>query len=120
MASKKLPLADLNANQVRQVHALGDAKLSERVTKLWGVVKTERDPERVKIVEQYRQVVRSHRGDAAAGMKVFEAKCAQCHTIYGKAEGDASFATLKKMEALGRPADPAKPTSPIVMEGWWA
>jgi len=38
------------------------------------------------------------------------------HTIYGKAEGDASFATLKKMEALGRPADPAKPTSPIVIE----
>jgi glucose/arabinose dehydrogenase/mono/diheme cytochrome c family protein len=84
VAAKKVPLSDLNANQVRQVHALGDAALSKRITDLWGVVKTERDPERVKIVEQYRQVVRDHKGDAAAGMKVFEAKCAQCHTIYGK------------------------------------
>jgi putative heme-binding domain-containing protein len=74
----------LNANQVRQVHALGDAKLSGRVTALWGVVKTERDPERVKIVEQYRKIVRDRPGDAVAGQKVFEAKCAQCHTIYGK------------------------------------
>ena len=84
VAARKLPATELNANQVRQVHALGDAKLSRRVTELWGVVKTERDPTRVKIVERYREVVRSHKGDAVAGMKVFEAKCAQCHTIYGK------------------------------------
>lgn len=84
LASKKLPLADVNANQVRQVHALGDAKLSKRMTELWGVVKTERDPERVKIVEAYRDVLRKYPGDAAAGQKVFDAKCAQCHTIYGK------------------------------------
>jgi putative heme-binding domain-containing protein len=84
VAAKKVAFSELNANQVRQVHALGDAKLSKRITDLWGVVKTERDPERVKIVEQYRQIVRNHTGDAAAGMKVFEAKCAQCHTIYGK------------------------------------
>jgi putative heme-binding domain-containing protein len=84
VAAKKIPPSELNANQVRQVHALGDAKLSGRVTALWGVVKTERDPERVKIVEQYRKIVRDRPGDAVAGQKVFEAKCAQCHTIYGK------------------------------------
>jgi putative heme-binding domain-containing protein len=84
VGAKKVPLSDVNANQVRQVHALGDLKLSKRITELWGVVKTERDPERVKIVEQYRQVLRNHRGDALAGQKVFDAKCAQCHTIYGK------------------------------------
>lgn len=38
------------------------------------------------------------------------------HTIFGKVESDASFATLRKMEALGRPMDPAPPTSPIVIE----
>ena len=84
VAAKKIASTELNANQVRQVHALADAGLSKRVTDLWGVVKTERDPERVKIVEQYRQVLRNHKGDAAAGQKVFDAKCAQCHTIYGK------------------------------------
>jgi len=38
------------------------------------------------------------------------------HTIYGKAEPGASFETLKKIEALGKPMDPARPTSPIVIE----
>jgi putative heme-binding domain-containing protein len=82
--AKKVPVADVNANHVRQVHTLGDASLSKRITALWGVVKTDRDPERVKIVDQYRQVVRGRTGDAVAGWKVFDAKCAQCHTIYGK------------------------------------
>jgi putative heme-binding domain-containing protein len=84
VAAKRIPVSDLNANQVRQVQALGDEKLAKRVADVWGVVKTERDPERVKIVEQYRKIVQSHPGDAVAGMKVFETKCAQCHTIYGK------------------------------------
>lgn len=38
------------------------------------------------------------------------------HTVFGKAESPESLATLKKMEALGRPMDPAPPTSPIVIE----
>ena len=84
VAAKKVPHGDVNANHVRQIHTLGDAALSKRVADVWGVVRTERDPERVKIVEQFRQVVRGGRGDPVAGWKVFDAKCAQCHTIYGK------------------------------------
>ena len=38
------------------------------------------------------------------------------HTIFGKAESETSLETLRKMEALGRPMDPAPPTSPIVIE----
>jgi putative heme-binding domain-containing protein len=84
VAAKKVPVSDLNANHVRQIHSLGDAKLSKRVADVWGVVKTERDPERVKIVERYRQVVKDHPGDALAGQAVFTSKCGQCHTIYGQ------------------------------------
>jgi putative membrane-bound dehydrogenase-like protein len=84
VAGKKIPQADMNANHVRQIQSLGDPALAKRVADVWGVVKTERDPARVKIVEQFRQLVRSGSGDAAAGWKVFDAKCAQCHTIYGK------------------------------------
>ena len=84
VSAKKVPLAEMNANHVRQIQSLGDAGLAKRVTDVWGVVRTERDPERVKIVEQFRQVVRGGNGDAAAGWKVFDAKCGQCHTIYGK------------------------------------
>jgi putative heme-binding domain-containing protein len=84
IASKRIPLADVTANHARQIHTLGDAALSKRVADVWGVVRTERDPERVKIVEQFRQVVRGGKGDPVAGWKVFDAKCGQCHTIYGK------------------------------------
>lgn len=38
------------------------------------------------------------------------------HTVFGKAESEESLATLRKMEALGRPMDPAPPSSPIVIE----
>ena len=35
------------------------------------------------------------------------------HTVYGKAESQESMATIQKMEALGRPRDPAPPTKPL-------
>jgi putative heme-binding domain-containing protein len=35
-------------------------------------------------VETYKKLFLSHGGDATKGQKVFEGKCAQCHTIYGK------------------------------------
>jgi putative heme-binding domain-containing protein len=31
-----------------------------------------------------RQVVQKHKGDPVKGWAVFDARCAQCHTIYGK------------------------------------
>ncbi|MEZ4330810.1 MAG: peptidylprolyl isomerase [Myxococcota bacterium] len=38
------------------------------------------------------------------------------HTVFGKAESPDSLATLRKIEALGKPRDPAPPASPIVIE----
>lgn len=84
ISQKQVPLGDVNANHVRSINALGDKALSERITKLWGVVKTERDPERMKVVEQMRKVVQSRSGDVIRGQAVFTKVCAQCHTIYGK------------------------------------
>lgn len=38
------------------------------------------------------------------------------HTVFGKAESAESLATLRKIEALGRPQDPAPPSSPVKIE----
>jgi putative heme-binding domain-containing protein len=81
---KKIPATDVTSNHVRQIMALNNADLAQRVTSVWGKVKTERDPERVKVVEHYRQVVNAGKGDAVAGWAVFQKTCAQCHTIYGQ------------------------------------
>jgi putative heme-binding domain-containing protein len=82
--SKSIPAGDVTANHVRQIHALGDKELAQRVTKLWGAVKTERDPERVKIVQRMRESLRKHKGSAVAGQAVFTKNCASCHVIYGQ------------------------------------
>jgi len=38
------------------------------------------------------------------------------HTIFGRAADEATLATIRKIEALGRPQDPAPPLEPIVIE----
>jgi peptidyl-prolyl cis-trans isomerase B (cyclophilin B) len=38
------------------------------------------------------------------------------HTVFGKAESAESLATIKAMEALGRPRDPAPPTEPLFIK----
>jgi putative heme-binding domain-containing protein len=81
---KAIPLTDVNANHVRSIASFNDKDLATRLTAAWGTVKTERDPERVKIVEQMRLVVQKHKGDPVKGWAIFDARCAQCHTIYGK------------------------------------
>ncbi|HEX8913000.1 MAG TPA: PVC-type heme-binding CxxCH protein [Humisphaera sp.] len=81
---KAIPATDVSSTQARSVVALNDKAITARLAKVWGNVSTDRDPERVKVVEKYRGVVKAGTGNAAAGWKVFETTCAQCHTIYGK------------------------------------
>jgi putative heme-binding domain-containing protein len=81
--SKAVPAGDVTANHARQLVSLNDDALTKRVNATWGKVKTQRDPERVKIVRQYKQIVSKNPGDPKRGWAVFSARCAQCHTIYG-------------------------------------
>ncbi|QOV88666.1 PVC-type heme-binding CxxCH protein [Humisphaera borealis] len=82
--NKTIPSRDLTSNHARSIQALGNSKVAERLEAAWGTIKTERDPERVKVVDRMKKVVEAGKGNASAGWKVFEARCAQCHTIYGK------------------------------------
>lgn len=38
------------------------------------------------------------------------------HTVFGQVEGEQSFATLKRIESLGKTRDPAPPREPVVIE----
>jgi putative membrane-bound dehydrogenase-like protein len=83
--SKQISSGDLNENQARRIASLNDQQLTDRLTHEWGTVRMERDPERAKLVDQYKKLIQSRPpGNPIAGMKVFAAKCMQCHTIYGK------------------------------------
>jgi putative heme-binding domain-containing protein len=81
---KKIPLTNMNENHARAINGFNDPALSKEVADVWGRVQTERNPERAKLAIEYKKLFLSRGGDAVKGMAVFTAKCAQCHTIYGK------------------------------------
>jgi putative heme-binding domain-containing protein len=86
--SKTISPGDVTANHVRQIFGLNDKALVDRVTLVWGKIRTERDPQRVKVVEQMRKLIESRPpGNIYAGRMTFNRVCAQCHSIYGSKQG---------------------------------
>ncbi len=103
MAAGKISKDVLNVNQVRGLLALGDKDVEAAVTKIWGTIRTERDPQREKFIDEMRTLVRSKQGDPLKGQVVFNRVCGQCHKIYGQGQevgpeitlnGRASFEQL--------------------------
>src|SRR5262249_25362819 len=103
VAEKKVPAGVVNANQLRRMLASKDAELVKQVKALWGNVRTERNPEREKVVAEMRQFLRRTRGDPKRGLQVYKNLCAQCHKLHGIGEdvgpditsnGRASFEQL--------------------------
>jgi putative membrane-bound dehydrogenase-like protein len=80
----KLPASLINANQATKMLNLKNERLTELVVKHWGVIRSERDPARAKLISQMRNTLRSGHGDAVAGRVVFNRVCGQCHKIYGE------------------------------------
>ena len=100
---KRLPPGVLHANHLRRILDGNDRETIWAVEKAWGTVRTERNPEREKVVAEMGTYLRQHPGDPKAGRQVFKKVCAQCHTIYGEgasvgpdltSNGRASFEQL--------------------------
>lgn len=82
--AKQIDKTLLNGNQLRRLSTLPDDTLLTRIEKIWGKVRTERNPERERVVAAMRQVLQSGSGDPGNGAKVFERVCAQCHKLNGQ------------------------------------
>ncbi len=100
---KEISADALNVNQVQRMLASRDSDLVALVSAKWGAVRTERNPEREKIVSEVKNILLNNRGDAKRGQVVFKRVCAQCHRIYGEGQdvgpeitsnGRASFQQL--------------------------
>ncbi len=81
---KELPATALNQNQVRRLLEGNDEELKQLVTKHWGTIRTTRDPKRVELIAEMKQLLSKKPGDAKAGEAVFKKVCAQCHKMYGE------------------------------------
>lgn len=86
VAAKKIPKSVLSVNHVRKIQTSKDADLLKLVRDQWGTLREDRNPEREKIVEQMRTVLRREKGDALAGVQVFKRVCAQCHKLHGEGQ----------------------------------
>lgn len=83
VGARQLPASAINANQVARLQASRDQELAALVLKLWGTVRTERNPAREKVIADVRRLLADQPGDPHAGQKVFARVCAQCHKIHG-------------------------------------
>lgn len=80
----KIPRADLTAFTARQLQALGDEKLSARVTKLWGTIRTT-PADKAKLIADYRKKLTPAslaNADTSLGRAVFQKTCANCHQLF--------------------------------------
>ncbi|MEX0979169.1 MAG: c-type cytochrome, partial [Pirellulales bacterium] len=79
----EIPATALNANQVRQLIASGDASLVAKVHARWGSLRDSRDPKREEVIARMRPFLRKTPGDPHAGKEVYARVCGQCHKLHG-------------------------------------
>jgi len=82
----EIPANALDANQVAGLQNSKDAELVSLVTAKWGKIRTERNPEREKVVQEMKQFIRQKPGDPHRGWEVFKKVCGQCHKIHGEGQ----------------------------------
>ena len=84
MENGRVPRRDLSAFHARQLLALGDKKLTDRLTKVWGSI---RPPSRDKaaLLAKYKEMVPPDalkHADRRHGRLLFAKNCATCHTLF--------------------------------------
>jgi putative membrane-bound dehydrogenase-like protein len=84
IGKKQVPAEAINLNQARRLMGFKDKGLRELVRKHWGVIRTERDPQRARYVAKWKAFLRKTPGDPFKGAAVFKKVCGQCHKIYGE------------------------------------
>jgi putative heme-binding domain-containing protein len=84
IGKKQVPANAINLNQARRLMGFKDKGLQDLVRKHWGVVRTERDPQRARYVAKWKAFLRKTPGDPFKGAAVFKKVCGQCHKIYGE------------------------------------
>ncbi|MCA9037003.1 MAG: c-type cytochrome [Planctomycetaceae bacterium] len=84
VADGKVVASTINANQARKMLSLKEERLTDLINRHWGIVRSQRDPARARLISQMRNTLRTSAGNPVAGQAVFRKVCAQCHKIYGE------------------------------------
>jgi putative membrane-bound dehydrogenase-like protein len=81
-----IPRQDVSALTIRQLQAMGDEKLSERLAKVWGAIRRASADKQAKAEQLKNQlppeVLKS--ADLSHGRAIFAKTCANCHRLFGE------------------------------------
>ncbi len=83
---REVPRKDLSAFVIRQMLALKDRRVAERVTQVWGSVRPTAG-DKTALMSRYLSVVPPDalkKADRAHGRLIFTKTCATCHTLFGE------------------------------------
>lgn len=77
---------DITPFQARQIQSLGDAKLNQRLSDLWGELRATPEAKLAEILDWKKKLTPEvlEQGDAAKGKIVFTQTCGACHKLYGE------------------------------------
>jgi putative heme-binding domain-containing protein len=77
---------DLSAFLARQLYALGDPQVTERLRKVWGEIR-DTSPKKQEQIAKYKTMLTAGflaRGDLANGRALYQKTCQNCHRLYGE------------------------------------
>jgi putative membrane-bound dehydrogenase-like protein len=83
---KTVPREDISAFVARQLHALGDAQITERLRRIWGEVR-ETPPSKKAQIARYKELLTSaylKNADLDSGRQLYAKTCQACHVLYGE------------------------------------
>ena len=82
--SAKVDASAVNPMQARSMAAGADQGIKAKIEKLWGAVRTDRNPQREAVIAASRRLLRAHDSDWKRGREVFLRTCAACHKLHGE------------------------------------
>jgi putative heme-binding domain-containing protein len=82
----QVPRTDVSAFTVRQMQALKDKAVNERITKMWGVVRRTSADKRAQMSEYQALLTPAYlnEADRSRGRLLFRQTCASCHVLFGQ------------------------------------
>ena len=86
IAAGKIPRTDLTAFHARQIRALNDTALTNRLTEAWGELRDSSEDKQKLIADLKAQLTQATlaKADLARGRATFQTVCGACHTMYGE------------------------------------
>ncbi|MCI0703702.1 MAG: c-type cytochrome, partial [Planctomycetia bacterium] len=84
--AKKIPSGDISAFVARQLFALGDAKVTERLKQVWGEVRETAADKQKQLAKYKSQLTPAALKNAnlANGRLIYTKTCQQCHKLFGE------------------------------------